>query len=106
MNSSTDQLLLVNLINLFPLMFPHGWGDPDDKRATKVSKSASFCHYCCISLPQIQQPQFLLVLCSMWQRIEYFIKCIISCRSHFKSSTLADELSMITQAEVGRASWH
>ena len=56
----------VNLIDLFPLIFPYGWGDPDAKRATKVSKSGVLRHYCLISLPQIQQPQFILVLCTMW----------------------------------------
>ena len=96
----------VNLIDLFPLIFPYGWGGPDEKHATKVSKSAVLRHYCRISLPQMQQPQFLLVLCSMWQRMESFTKCTISCRSNFKSSTLADELSLLTQAEVGRAARH
>ena len=63
-------------------------------------------HYGRIALPQMQQPQFLLVLCSMWQRIESFTKCIISCKSNFKSSTLADELSILTQAQVERAARH
>ena len=54
----------------------------------------------------MQQPQFLLVLCTMWQKMESFTKCVISCRSNFKSSTLADELSLLTQSEVTRATKH
>ena len=54
----------------------------------------------------MQQPQFLLVLCSMWQQMESFTKCIISYKSNFKSSTLVDELSLLTQAEVERAARH
>ena len=54
----------------------------------------------------MQQPQFLLVLCTMWQRMESFTKCIISCRSNLKSSTLADELSLLTQSQVTRAAKH
>ena len=69
----------VNLIDLFSLIFPYGWGDPDAKRATKVSKSGVLRYYCLISLSQMQQSQFLLVLCTMWQRMESFTKCMISC---------------------------
>ena len=39
----------------------------------------------------------------MWQRIESFKKCIISCKSSFKSSTLADSLSELTQEQVETA---
>ena len=85
----------MNLIDIFPLIFPYGWGGPDQKRGTKVSKSGVSRHYCLVALPQMQQPQFLLVLCSMWQRLESFTKCIISCKSNFKSSTLADKLSLL-----------
>ena len=42
----------------------------------------------------------------MWQRIESFQKCIISCRSSIKSSTLADELSLLTESQVTRAAKH
>ena len=56
----------MKFIDLFPLIFPYWWGGPDTKRATKVSKSGVLHHYCQISLLQVQQPQFLLVLCTMW----------------------------------------
>ena len=95
-----------DLIELFPLIFPYGWGGPDAKRSTKVSKSAVLHHYCRIALPQVQHPQFLLVLCTMWQQMESFTKCIISCRSNIKSSTLADELSLLTQSQVTSAAKH
>ena len=93
----------VNLVDIFPLIFPYGSGGPDEKRTTTVSKSAALRHYVRIALPQMQQPQFLLVLCSMWQRMESFTKCIINCRSKFKDSTLADSLSQLTQNQVQRA---
>lgn len=94
------------MIDLFPLVFPYGWGGPQAKRATQVSKSAALCHYCHIALPQMQQSQFLLVICSMWQKIESFTKCIINCKSSFKSSTLADKLAEITLGEVETAARH
>ena len=93
----------VNLIDLFPIVFPYGFGGPDEIRATLVSPTAVLRHYCRIALPQMQNAQFLLVLCSMWQRIESFEKCIISCKSNFKSSTLADSLSELTQEQVETA---
>ena len=43
----------VNLINLFPLIFPYGWGGPDEKRGTKIGKSTMLRHYCRIVLPQM-----------------------------------------------------
>ncbi len=88
----------MDLIELFPLIFPYGWGGPDAKRSTKVSKSCVLRHYFRIALPQMQQSQFLLVLCTMWKKMESFTKCVISCRSNFKSSILADELSLLTQS--------
>ena len=54
----------------------------------------------------MQQSQFLLVLCSMWQRLESFNKCVINCKSSFKSSTLADHLSLLSGAEVQTAMRH
>ena len=96
----------LNLVDISPLIFQYGLCGPDEKRTTKVSRSAALCHYCRIALPQMQQPQFLLILCSMWQRIESFTKCIIHCRSNFKNSTLADSLSQLTQHQVKRAARH
>ena len=96
----------LTLIDLFPLVFPYGWGGPEENRATKISKSATLRHYCHIALPQMQQSQFLLVVCSMWQKMESFTKCIINCKSSFKSSTLADKLSEVTLEEVETAARH
>ena len=96
----------IDLIELFPLIFPFGWGGPEERRATKISKSAVLRHYCRIALPQMQQSQFLLVLCSMWQRMESFIKYIINYKSSFKSSTVADCLSTLIQEEVETAARH
>ena len=93
----------IKLIEIFPLAFPYGWGGPDEKRATKISKAAILRHYCHIALPQMHESQFLLVLCSMWQRMESFTKCIINCKSSFKSSTLAEKLSEVTLQEVETA---
>ena len=42
----------------------------------------------------------------MWQRMESFTKCIINCKSSFKSSTVADCLSTLTQQEVETAARH
>ena len=65
----------VKLIEMFPLNFPFGWGGPEEKRCTKVSHIEVLRHYSRIALPQMQQSQFLLVLCSMYQRLESFTKC-------------------------------
>ena len=42
----------------------------------------------------------------MWQKMESFTKCIINCKSSFKSSTLADKLAEITLGEVETAARH
>ena len=42
----------------------------------------------------------------MWQRMEAFTKCIINCKSNFKSSTLAEKLSEVTLEEVQTAARH
>ena len=96
----------IDLIDIFPLVFPYGWGGPNERRENRVGKSSVLRHYCRISLPQMQQSQFLLVLCSMWQRLESFNKCVINCKSSFKSSTLADHLSLLSGAEVQTAMRH
>ena len=44
----------VKLIDLFPLIFPYGYGGPDQRRATSVSKTCALRHYCRIVLPQMQ----------------------------------------------------
>ena len=44
----------VNLIDLFPIVFPYGFGGPDEIRATLVSPTAVLRHYCRIALPQMQ----------------------------------------------------
>ena len=36
----------INLMEMFPLVFPYGWGGPDERRLTKVGKSAILRHYC------------------------------------------------------------
>ena len=41
----------VNLVDLFPLIFPYGMGGPDEIRSTKVSPSSVLCHYPRIALP-------------------------------------------------------
>ena len=96
----------IDLVDLFPLIFPFGWGGPDEKRSTRISKSAVLRHYTRIALPQLHQPQFLLVVCSMWQKMESFTKCIINCKSSFKQSTVADCLSTLSQSEVETAARH
>ena len=42
----------------------------------------------------------------MWQRQESFTKCIINCRSTFKSSILADKLSELRLEEIECAARH
>ena len=59
----------IKLIDLFPLIFPYGRGGPEERRAIRVSKAAVLQHYSRIALPQMQTSHFLLVLCSMWQRM-------------------------------------
>ena len=45
----------IDLVEFFPLIFPYGLGGPDEKRGVSVGKSSILCHYCRISLPQMQQ---------------------------------------------------
>ena len=54
----------------------------------------------------MQQSQFLLVVCSMWQRMESFTKCILHCRSSYNSNTLGESLSKVTKQQVEVAAKH
>lgn len=80
----------INLIELFPINFPFGWGGPNEIRLTNVSEHEVLCHYSQIALPQMQQSQFLLVVCSMYQRLLSFKKSFVMCRSKMNSITLGD----------------
>ena len=62
----------IKLVDLFPLNFPFGWGGPDEKRVTRVSEHEVLRHYSKIALPQMLESQFLLVICSMYQRLLSF----------------------------------
>ena len=42
----------------------------------------------------------------MWQRLESFNTCVINCKSTFRSSTLADHLSVLSGEEVQTAMRH
>ena len=42
----------------------------------------------------------------MWQRLESFNTCVINCKSSFRSSTLADHLSVLSGEEVQTAMRH
>ena len=75
-------------------------------RHTKVAESEILRHYSCIALPQMQDSKFLLVLCSMYQRISSFQKCIITCKSSINGSPFADALSTFTQQQVETAARH
>ena len=63
---------LIKLEQLFATKFPFGRGGLNEKRATKVSKSECLRHYIRIALPNFQTADFLLVICSLYQRLESF----------------------------------
>ena len=54
----------------------------------------------------MQQSQFLLVVCSMWQRMQSFNKCLLSCRSTLNSSNFSDALSQLSVSDVEKAAQH
>ena len=53
----------IRLSKIFPLPFPFGRGDiKEENRQNPVSKIEAIKHYLCLSLPQFQKPDFILVL--------------------------------------------
>ena len=96
----------IKLIELFPLNFPYGWGGPDERRLTHVSEQEVLCHYIQIALPQMQQSQFLLVVCSMYQRLLSFRKSFVMCKSNLDNSTLGEHLASLTEKQIEIATNH
>ena len=96
----------IKLIELFPINFPFGWGGPDERRATKVSEQEVLRHYSQIALPQMQQAQFLLVLCSMYQRLLSFRQSYVMCRSNLSSSSLGEHIASLSQKQIELATDH
>ena len=73
---------------------------------TKVSDHEVFRHYCQIALPEMQQSQFLLVVCSMYQRLLSFRKSFVLCRSKMNATTLGDHLAVLSHKQVETAANH
>ena len=96
----------IDLTELFHLNFPFGWGGPDERRVTRVSEHEVLRHYSRIALPQMQQSQFLLVLCSIYQRLLSFKKSFLICNSKLNTRTLGDQLAMLSQNQVEEAVNH
>ena len=95
---------LLKLEEVFATKFPFGRGGLDEKRDTKVSKESCLKHYSRIALPNFQTADFLLVVCSLYQRMLSFRNCIISCRSPLSSKNLGERLSVVTLDDVEKAS--
>ena len=96
----------VKLEDIFPIQFPFGLGSinhNNQKRPTSVSKADILKHYSQLSLPQFQKADFLLVTCAMYQRLETFKNCIISCKSNKNGQTLSDELSKLSKKDIVEA---
>ena len=93
----------VKLEDIFPIQFPFGLGSlnhNNQKRPTSVSKADILKHYSHLSLPQFQKADFLLVTCAMYQRLQTFKNCIISCKSNLNGETLSDELSKLSEKDM------
>ena len=86
--------------------FLYGWGGPGERRNTQVSESETLRHYICISLPQIKESQLLLVLCSMYQKIESVSRCIITYESSMTPSSFGESLSQLTQEQFQIVATH
>ena len=94
---------LIKLEQLFATKFPFGRGGLNEKRATKVSKSECLRHYIRIALPNFQAADFLLVICSLYQRLQSFQRCILSCNSLHDPKTLGEKLSQVTGKDIETA---
>ena len=54
----------------------------------------------------MQQSQFLLVVCSMYQRLLSFRKSYVLCRSKMNATTLGDHLAVLSHKQVETAANH
>lgn len=55
---------------------------------------------CSIIVMSVYEIRFLLVICSMYQSMETFTNCIISCRSSLNSTTMGDSLSTLSYEDL------
>jgi hypothetical protein len=91
------------LTKIFPLYFPFGTnGIKGNKRKNPVSKIECMRHYLCLSLPQFQKPNFVLVLGHILFRKQEFRSAFIKCMSKAGSDgiTLGEHFSRITDQEI------
>ena len=61
-------------------------------------------HYMRLALPQMHRPIFVLLVCSMYQRLKSFSTAFVRCKSSFHGQTLAEHVSKLTVDDVELAS--
>ena len=94
---------LMKIQDLFPIQFPFGRGGLDEKRMNAVSKQECLRHYSELSLSQFMRADFILIICAMYQCLESFTNCIITCRSSLDSTLLGNAMSTLTLEDLKAA---
>ena len=93
----------LNLEDVFPVQFPFGFGGPNNSRRNQISQKVCLQHYLKLSLPQFIQGNFILVVNHIYNSILSFKSGIIKAESNFHGSTLAEEVSTFTVADIEQA---
>ena len=93
----------VPITSMFPVQFPFGQGGADVDRRNQVATKECLKHYFRLSLPQMQRPDFILVVASMYNRILSFETGFIQCQSNYHTESLALRVCELTSGEIAQA---
>jgi hypothetical protein len=98
-----DELVVdrdLDLSKIFPVQFPFGVGSPLCSRMNKISHEECLRHYLQLSLPQFHQPDFVLVVSHMLNRIHSFRYASLRCRANAGDERLAEKISSLTESNL------
>ena len=93
----------VPITDMFPMQFPFGLGGVHINRRNSVSIKECLKHYFWLSLPQMQRPDFILVVASMFNRILSFETGFICCQSKYNGEPLALGVCELTSQDIADA---
>ena len=93
----------VPVTDMFPIQFPFGQGGTHLKRRNPVSVKECLRHYFCVALNQMQCPNFVLVVTSMYNRIQAFDTGFVMCKMNMNGRSWGEDISCLTSSQIAAA---
>ena len=90
----------VPITDMFPIQFPFGEGGTNVKRRNPVSVKECLRHYFCLKLDQMHRPDFVLVVTSMYNRIQAFDTGFVMCKMNLNGRSWGEDMSCLTAKEI------